>query len=594
MRGLNIHLLIIIFLSILPVSAQPQINEVVVVTADQEPVEFENNSRTVTVLNRVQIDQIPASSVTDLLRYVSSVEVKARGPFGVQGDISVRGSGFGRILIMVNGVRMNDSQTGHHNADLPVSLSDIERIEVLHGASSSIHGADAFGGTINIITREADKSAEVRLSGGQHGLVDGSASVGFKTKNIRQSLGFWGNRSSGFMYDRDFRTLGFRSRTSIGSRSAIEISHVDKDIGANGFYGPSPSREWTNSTLASFKHQFGDPGTFAPSMQAFYRTHGDKFLWDIRRPGLFENRHRTHAAGTKLAASKILTEKTSLVYGTEVGGDWIRSSNLGDHQLFRSGLFAQMQYAADNSFSLVAGTRWEYTSMFGNSLNPSISSGWWIHPALRFRASAGHAFRIPTFTELYYFDPRHQASPDLDPEKSWDTEVGIDWYPASSWLFRGNLFYRWEDDVIDWVRDSAELKWETINIREVQAGGIEVSLAKSLGTGAMLQIQYSYLALTTDEFPVLSKYVFDYPRHSLTGFSSFALPLAVNFSQKVDYKKREDGRDYWLVDMRLARDFDKTTVFVEGSNLLNTRYQELLGVDMPGRWIRAGFNWKIY
>ena len=594
MRCLSNYLLLIVFLSIIPVSAQPQINEVVLVTADQEPVEFENNSRTVTVLNRIQIDQIPAQSVTDLLRYVSSVEVKSRGPFGVQGDISVRGSGFGRILIMVNGVRMNDSQTGHHNADLPVSLSDIERIEVLHGASSSIHGADAFGGTINIITREADKSAEVRLSGGQHGLVDGSASVGFKTKNIRQSLSFWGNRSSGFMYDRDFRTLGFRSRTSIGSRSALEFSHVDKDIGANGFYGPSPSKEWTNSTLASFKHQFGDPGNSAPSMQAFYRTHGDKFLWDIRRPGLFENRHRTHAVGTKLAASKMLTEKTSLVYGTEVGGDWIRSSNLGDHQLFRSGLFAQMQYTADNSFSLVAGTRWEYTSMFGNSLNPSISSGWWIHPALRFRASAGHAFRIPTFTELYYFDPRHQASPDLDPEKSWDTEAGIDWYPASSWLFRGNLFYRWEDDVIDWVRDSAELKWETTNIREVQAGGIEVSLEKSLGTGAMLQIQYSYLALTTDEFPVLSKYVFDYPRHSLTGFSSFALPLAVNFSQKVDYKKREDGRDYWLVDMRLARDFDKTTVFVEGSNLLNTRYQELLGVDMPGRWIRAGFNWKIY
>ncbi|MCK5794627.1 MAG: TonB-dependent receptor plug domain-containing protein, partial [Anaerolineales bacterium] len=286
--------------------AQSELNEVVVVSADQTPVAFESLSRTVSVLTREQIEQIPASSINDLLRYVASVEVKSRSPFGIQSDISIRGAGFGRILILVNGIRMNDSQTGHNNADLPVALSDIERIEVLHGSSSSVHGADAFGGTINIITRGGDNSSRVSLSVGQHGLVPGSATVGFRAGKVRQSFSFWGNRSSGFMFDRDFRSLGISSETAVGDKTAISFSHVDKSFGANQFYGPSPSREWTNNTLVSLKNQFNAPGFPDLSLQTFYRTHGDRFLWDIRRPGFFENCHRTHAAGSRLTASRSL------------------------------------------------------------------------------------------------------------------------------------------------------------------------------------------------------------------------------------------------------------------------------------------------
>ncbi|MFH1964718.1 MAG: TonB-dependent receptor [Acidobacteriota bacterium] len=574
--------------------AQSDLNEVVVVSADQIPVGFENLSRTVTVLHRDQINRIPASSVNDLLRYVASVEVKSRSPFGTQSDISIRGAGFGRTLILVNGVRMNDSQTGHHNADLPVSVSDIERIEVLHGPSSSVHGADAFGGTINIITRGGQTSPRVSLSAGQHGLVDGSAAVGFKAGKIRQSFSFWGNRSSGFMPDRDFRTLGIGSQTSFGDNTKVNFSHVDKAFGANQFYGPSPSREWTNGTLVSLKHQFHGPGPLNLSFQGFYRTHGDRFLWDVRQPGFFENRHRTHAAGSRLTATRTFSEAVNLVFGSEFGGDWIRSGNLGDHQFFRSGLFAQIQYTSGSNTSLTAGMRWDHTTSFGGAINPSISSGWWVHPAVRLRASAGHAFRIPTFTEQYYADPNHQAGSSLQPESSWETEAGIDWFPSSSWLLRGNVFYRWEDDVIDWIRSSSEDKWQSMNIREMEARGVEVSLERPLGTGALVQIQYSYLNLMSDEFTLLSKYIFDYPRHSLTGFSSVSLPLGLSFSQRIDFKKRNDGRNYWIVDARLVRNFDETSIFAEVTNLLNTSYQELLGVDMPGRWFRAGFTWKIF
>ncbi len=590
----RLWVLVIFTLSGVQSYSQTELHEVVTVSADQAPVEFENLTRTVTVLERAQIEKIPASSVNDLLRYVASVEVKSRSPFGTQSDISIRGAGFGRVLIMVNGVRMNDSQTGHHNSDLPVSVADIERIEVLHGTSSSVHGADAFGGTINIITRGGDHSSSVSLSAGQHGLVEGSAAVNLKARAIRQSFSFWGNRSSGFMFDRDFRTMGVSSRTFFTEQTSFSFSHVDRAFGANQFYGPSPSKEWTNSTLASLKHDTRASGDLDLSFQSFYRTHGDRFLWDIRRPGIFENRHRTHAVGTRVSAGRTIRDGMNLVFGTDLGGDWIRSGNIGNHHYFRSALFAQMHYVTADNTSLAAGLRWDHTNAFGGALNPSVSGGWWIHPALKLRASAGHAFRIPTFTEQYYTDPNHQAGPALDPEKAWETEAGIDWFPTQAWLFRGNLFYRWEDDVIDWVRNSAQDKWQSMNIRDVEARGIEVSLEKPLGTGSLVQIQYSYLNLVADDFTLLSKYVFDFPRHSITGFTGFALPLDFSFSQRVDYKKREDGRSYWLLDARLTKKFPEFSFFGEVTNLLNTSYQELSGVDMPGRWFRGGLTFEIF
>ncbi len=572
--------------------AQSDLNESVVVSADQTPVDFEILSRTVTILNRDQIDRIPAASVNDLLRYIASVEVKSRSPFGVQSDISIRGAGFGRILVLVNGVRMNDSQTGHHNFDLPIAVSDIERIEVLHGPSSSVHGADAVGGTINIITRNGENSSRVSLSAGQHGLLDGSVTLGLKGEDTSQSLSLWGTRSSGFMFDRDLRTIGISSQTSFKEDTTLNFSHVDKAFGANQFYGPSPSREWTNSTLVSLRHKTDNSGPMNLSFQTFYRTHGDRFLWDIRRPGFFENSHRTHAVGGKIAATRTFSEDMNLILGSELGGDWIRSGSLGNHQFFRSGLFAQMQYLPSKNSSLTAGLRWDHIPSSGNSLSPAISAGVWVHQVLRFRVSAGHAFRIPTFTELYYADPNHQAGGSLQPERSWETEAGIDWFPTASWLLRGNVFYRWEDDVIDWTRSSAEEKWQSVNIRKLEARGGEISLERPIGAGTLVQVQYSYLNLVADEFNWLSKYVFDYPRHSLTGVSSFALPLDLSFSQRVDYKKRNDGRDYWIVDARMVRNFNKTSVFAEVTNLLNTGYQELLGIEMPGRWFRVGFIWN--
>ncbi|MGH9241764.1 MAG: TonB-dependent receptor, partial [Vicinamibacterales bacterium] len=120
----------------------PPYRQTVVVTAATTPVEMGTVTRTLTVITREQIEALPAHSVADILRLAASVDVRARGVRGMQTDFAIRGANFGQMLVLVDGVRLNDAQSGHHNGDIPVSLDEVERIEILHGPGSALFGAD--------------------------------------------------------------------------------------------------------------------------------------------------------------------------------------------------------------------------------------------------------------------------------------------------------------------------------------------------------------------------------------------------------------------------------------------------------------------
>jgi iron complex outermembrane receptor protein len=565
-------------------AAQQPPDEEVVVTANAYPVPFENLSRSVAVLSREDIQNLPVRSIADALAMAASVDMRSRAPFGVQGDISIRGAAFSQTLVLVDGVRINDAQTGHHNSDFPVQLQDVDRIEVLLGPGSSIFGADAFGGTVNIITRREAKGIQASVSGGQYGFFEGAFSAGFRKGILAQSVSVTANRSSGFRYDRDFRNFLASARTNIGSRSTFFVSHAGKEFGANGFYGPSPSKEWTDQTLVSFEHKYEGKSGRKAQVQGYYRTHGDRFLYDIRTPGLFKNSHRTHSAGASAKTQYPLADGVLLTVGGELGGDWIGSSNLGDHSYSRASMFAEFQWSPGKSVAIYPGFRFDHYSNVGSAANPSLNASWWVMRRFRLRSSIGHAFRIPTFTELYYHDPNHQASASLEPETAWSFEVGTDFVPARNWMASFTLFGRREQNVIDWIRSSPAEKWRTANMRKLRTRGLEVGLERSLGLSAGFSTHYTRLSSDPGPIDYISKYVLDYARDSWTASGFFQLPLRLAFRQTLNYKMRADGRSYWLLDAGLERRFLRLTVGLEVLNLLDARYQQTIGVDMPGRW----------
>src|SRR5688500_606383 len=288
--------------------------QTVVVTATATPVELGSVTRSLTVITREQLEMLPVHTVADALRLLSSVDVRARGERGVQSDFAVRGANFGQMLVLVDGVRLNDAQSGHHNGDIPVPLDAVERIEILHGPGSSIFGADAFGGPVNVITRNGLQPASAVVDTGSFGPAAGSGQVGVGRGAVREVLSAAVDRSSGFMFERGFVTAAVSSRTSIGDRTGLLASYLWKDFGANGFYGNAPSHEWTNQALVAFDRRFGNGAGWQFAGDVSYRTHGDRFIF---RPGLAASVHRTHATRGVIKASRTIAGAV-LTAGTEL------------------------------------------------------------------------------------------------------------------------------------------------------------------------------------------------------------------------------------------------------------------------------------
>ena len=567
----------------------PPYRETVVVTGTAAPIAVEDLSRTVRVITREDIERLPARSIDDLLRLIASVDVRSRGPHGVQADFAVRGGGFGQTLVLVDGARFNNAQSGHHNADIPVTLDQIDRIEVLLGPASSIYGADAFGGTINIITRNAAGTRNARVAGGSHGLFEGRALATWGGR-VRQQVAFGVNRSSGFTFDRDYQLVTISGRTDIGDRTSVSLGHVDKDFGAAGYYGNSPSKEWTNQTVLGVRHELAATPRLKVALTGSVRAHRDHFLWDINRPGFAENRHRSYATVVGMAAQWHASDGTDVRFGGEGAGDWIRSTNLGDHTQGRGAAYVEAQRRVGSGATLSGALRLDAYSTVGSAVSPGAGVSWWMGPTVRLRSSVGRAFRVPTFTERYYSDPAHQATSDLDPESAWTVDAGLDWFVHDEWLVTMGGFDRHERDVIDWVRERPADKWQTTNIHRVRTSGLEVGVKRIAPGGVLASVDYTWLSTIPDALDLLSKYTLDYARHSFVLSAAVPLPAGFSVGGRADVRARTSRDPYLLLDLRGTYELGPVRFFVDGLNLLDADYQEIIGVGMPGRAWAAGLD----
>jgi len=564
----------------------PRVATEVLVTATAAPAQAATVGRAVTVLTRADLEQLGITSVIDALRLVGGIDTKARGDHDVQTDFSLRGATFGQSLILLDGVRLNDSQSGHHNGEIPAPLAGIDRIEVVFGPASAVHGADALGGTIHVITRWAPHATALATVG-EHATYTAQASASGGHVPEGWTVSGWGARSRGFMFDRDFASGGAAVRGVIGRVVTVDARHQRRAFGANGFYGNSPSKEWTDQSLASVRwSDAGDRWTTTARLAA--RNHGDHFRWDINRPGFAENRHRTNALDASIQASRRAGDRLQLTSGAGAGGDWIESSNLGDRTYGRGFGFVEALWTGGPRWSTQAGIRFDAYSTFGHAWSPSVSTAAWISDTVRLRASVSRAFRIPSFTERFYTDPAHQASANLRAEHGTALDGGVD-AQTHGWTLSASPFVRWDEDVIDWTRNSAADRWRTTNVRDVTTKGMEISAARSVGA-TLFRGHYSRLSVDAPALTVLSKYVLEYARHTAGVSAAVPIGAGLRVAANADFRSRADGQQYWLVGARLSRTFGALQAFVEGSNLLDESYREIAGVPMPGRWLSVGIR----
>jgi iron complex outermembrane receptor protein len=572
--------------------AQTTRREVVVVTGTAEPIPLEEIDRSVDVLP-VANQPTLATALVDFLRLDPSLDVMARAPGGVQTDVSIRGGSFGQTLVLLNGQRLSDAQTGHHDMDIPVPLEAVDRIEVLRGSGSTLYGSDAVAGVLNIITRQPEATeARVSVAAGNFGVNEERVTLGTVFKKLAEELSFSRDFSSGFMPDRDYRNLSAASDTWWRSRlgaSSLMMAYSDKPFGADQFYGNFNSWEDTKTWFASLVQDLGDRTQAAFSV----RRHSDWFVLLRDQPSVYQNHHADETFDLAIRRSEPLAANTGLHYGIEGYGDTIESTNLGDHNRSRAAAYVSLDARALGRFSFSAGVREEMYRWSKGELSPTLAAGAWLAPRWKLHASASRAFRIPTYTDLYYEDPANFGNPNLKPETAWSFDAGIDWRRSDTFRCSVTVFERRESNDIDYVRASTADPWQATNIARLRFIGVEASATIVPARGQ--QITVSYEALDGAEQALgglLSKYVFNYPTQSgvVALHGSYR---GVTAQARLGVVNRLGRPPYALFDVSAGYGRRRIHPFVRLTNLGDARYQEIAGVPMPGRAAMGGLEWAL-
>ena len=145
-------------------------------------------ARQVISLTKEDLQSAGVTTVNDVLKLAVGIDVRQRGGFGLQTDISIDGGTFDQITLLVNGISINNPQTGHNAADFPLNLADIERIEILEGAASRLFGSQAFSGAINIITHTGGDKLRLALSSGSYGYLAAEGRGGAARRKVGDKL----------------------------------------------------------------------------------------------------------------------------------------------------------------------------------------------------------------------------------------------------------------------------------------------------------------------------------------------------------------------------------------------------------------------
>jgi iron complex outermembrane receptor protein len=571
--------------------------ETVTVTATRIPVPHGRSGRHVEVLTSEEIEAHGVRAVPELLQLFPGLDVRRRGVHGMQADLSIRGSSFEQVLVLLDGVPVNNPQTGHHTLDIPVPVSAIERVEVLYGPGSALHGANASGGVVNILTkRSRETSARFEAYAGQNSLSGGSVDLAGNLPGAGgHRLSLERGESAGCRDGTEFDAAAGWYRGSIGSLG-FAAGASRRDFGAESFYTTRfPDQlEFTRARFLSLDWS-GTRGGSRISARAGYRRHEDEFILDRYDPGLLTNIHRDDTLDLQVTVDRT-TPAGELRIGFGRIGESLDSSNLGLRDRDRWGL----------SSSLVGGSgrlRWR-TALAADladrdwEVHPNAALSWDLG-AGTLRASVASAYRLPSFTELHYRSPATVGNVDLSPEHSWTWEVGFDRVRRGH-RFSATLFRRAGSDLIDFVQAPGDTLFRAVNLRRVETTGAELTASatwnrRSGRGGIRMTAAYAHLDSSGDEPAGVSAYVFDFLKHRLTLRAESRGHWPVRWSTSLSVNERNGQDRYLRLDARAARPMrgGRYELFVQGSNLTDETYMEQGSVEMPGRWILAGFRVNI-
>lgn len=564
----------------------------IIVTGVAAPAPLDDADRDVVVLPLPEKQRPLFDSWFNLLQLDTALDLQQRTPGGFLADLSIRGATFGQTLVLLNGMRISDVQTGHFNLDLPVPVDMLTSTEVLKGSGSTLYGSDAIGGVVNART-EPIEGADFRLytAFGNFGTNEQHLLANFGGSRFSEELSVARDFTTGFAYDRDYRNLSFGSLSTMKSvlgTTSLLLAYSDRPYGANQFYGNYPSWERIKTWFLSAHQNLGNKteANFA------YRRHTDLFVLLRYSPQTYLNRHLDNNWQGSLRRHDNLPGHAILSYGVEGLSGSITSTNLGIRSRTRGSAYAVYELRFAKRFSISAGIREEVYGARNVATSPSVSGAVWLNSRFKLRASASRAYRMPTFTELYYSDPADLGNPNLKPESAVSFEGGADAYVNRKLHASLTVFHRRDSNEIDYVRANPSAIWQAANFDELHFTGVEAAADYSPVHGQMFGIAFTGLRGVSASSAVLqSKYAFNYPVQSAVIQWTGAVGGHIVARTRIGVVNRLARDPYAVWDASVSYSTGHIRPFLQLTNLTNTVYQEIPAVAMPSRGVLGGVEW---
>lgn len=562
----------------------------------------------------------PVQTLEAALRLTPSVDLRERGSKGAQADISIRGGSFDQTMVLLNGIDFTDARTGHQSHSLPVDLEAISAVELLDG----LPGVGAYAGAVNIRTAPLlPEYLRFDASGGSYGYgyANLSGAVTGQRFSVLGAASY--RRSDGYRHNTDFDNYNAFVRATWELQRAgyfeFQTGYQVREFGSNGFYAAYNPDQWerTATALASLRWQ-KEVGRFSLGASVSYRKNLDRYDWTRGTP---MNRHLTDNVGASVWMDCRWSGGT-----TSLGGNYafnhIYSTNLGElldvphdeytHAKARHTGNVWVRHAVQGRLFDAAVSAGVSLTPYGESALWSVSGGYRPADGLHLKVGVTQSMRLPTFTDLYYSSPAQINNLDLTPEHAVTYRFDAD-YTKHCWSLRAAAYYRSGRDIIDWVRrEEYEGKWHSEQTSRLDTYGAELTGAYVADNGFVRRVSLSYGYVTTDRnSDIEARSAMDFMRHKA------ALSVELRFLRRVslvltgsvydrngsytDYPVAGDSqtsvvrdfKPYFLLDGRLSWEKGICRLYVDATNMTDTRYCDMGGIPLPGAWITGGMTLTI-
>jgi iron complex outermembrane receptor protein len=601
------YVLVSFFISSLIVTAQenkPKIDSLqeVIISSTRIDLPFSKNSRTIQLITAEDMKKAGVTNVADALQQIAGIDIRRRGTNGTQADLYIRGGSFDQTLLLVDGIKVDDAQTGHHTMNLALPIEVIKRIEIIKGPAARIFGQNAFNGAINIITKDVpDTDVSLNVQGGSYNQFNAAVTAGINLDDSSHIIHYSKNTSEGYRYNTDYDNQNFVLKSTFNKKNlpiAMLISLSDRNFGANGFYAsPAATNQYeeTMASLIGFSTVI-KKGNFTWKPRVYWRRNEDEYVFVRNNPSIYRNLHISNKIAAELNGS--YSSNIGVTgFGVETAKVYLSSNNLGDNNRFVSTLFLEHRLELfDNKMDITPGVAVTYFSDFKFFAFPGIDIGYQLLDNLRVYGNLGYTYRVPTFTDLNYKSPTTIGNPDLEPEKAFSQEIGLKWNTAG---FNATMavFNRDSNRLIDYVKMQNTDPWQPQNIQDVTTKGFETQIDYTFSIHSFnqkVQLGYSFIEDKVKQSSYnFSQYSVNSMKHQVVGSYYMQFLKNVTHSILYRYSERTNGDSYSVVDLGAAYTLKAFEFSLFANNIFNTEYTETNFVPMPKGNLLFGIRYNF-